>query len=253
MILVRILVNAVVLALELAMIAAVAWIGWKFPVWFAVATGLAALVLGISLEQARLANELNFYMLATTSRRPILVGTVAIMEAATKGLLAGVAALLTFSGTDAARLQLVAIVFALSLFAGTAILRSLRLRFGARPARWGYFRLAGPLGLLFSTAMWALVVAKLLPSPSLGDLTRKLVLDTPARPTIPQASELLFVFKQYFDEVVVSLLSIAVQREWAQVLGILVSVNMLTGFVVALYAVLIAEVVKRLEQGPGLG
>ena len=254
MILVRILVNAVIIALELAMIAAVAWAGWRFPVPFALATGALAFAIGLSLERARLANELNFYVGGDHSRpRPFFIGTVALVEAATKGLLGGIAALLTFSGTDTSRLQWVAIVFGICLFAGTGLLRRLRLSLGARSARWGFFRLAGPLGLLFSAGVGCLVVMKLIPSTSLGDLARKLVLDTPARPTIPQASELLFLFKQYFDEVVVSLLSIFVTREAAQVLGILFSVNMLTGFVVAVYAVLIAEAVKRMEQGAGIG
>lgn len=249
MILVRILVNAVVMAVELALIAAVAWIGWRFPVAFAIATGLSGLALGLGLERARLANEMSFYLDDARPPRPIFIGGVAVLEAAAKGLIGGLAALLTFSGTDADRLGWVAVVFGICLFGGTSLLRRLRLSLGARPLRWGYFRLAAPLGLLFSAGIAGLALLKLIPSTSLGELTRRLVLDTPARPTIAQASELLFLFKQYFDAVIVSLLATVLSRDAASVAGVLLSVNMLTGFVVAIYAVLIAEAIRRMEQG----
>lgn len=249
MILVRILVNAVVMAFELAMIAAVAWIGWRFPVTFAVATGLSGLALGLVLERARLANEMSFYLEDARRPRPAFIGGVAALEAAAKGLVGGLAALLAFSGTDADRLGWVAVVFGICLFGGTSLLRRLRLSLGARPLRWGYFRLAAPLGLLFSAGIAGLALLKLIPSISLGDLTRRLVLDTPARPTIQQASELLFLFKQYFDEVIISLLASVMSRDAATLIGIVVSVNMLTGFVVAIHAVLIAEAVRWLEEG----
>ena len=56
------------------------------------------------------------------------------------------------------------------------------------------------------------------------------------------------MLKQKFDALVAALLSWIVPVEWAQVLGAVVSVNVLTGFVVAIYAVLIAEMVVRAEN-----
>ncbi len=249
MILVRFFLNLVVLIVEVGLVAGVAWVGWQFPVSFALATGLAGFMLGLRLERARLSNELGFYFGGLARPLSWLTGSVALGEAAVKGLLAGVAALVTFSGTDPARLQWIAVVFAGCLFAGTSLLRWLRVRFAMRAERWGYFRLAPPLGLMFSAGVAGLVVLRLVPSPSLSDLTRKLFLDTPNRPTLAQASELLFLFKQYFDEVIVSLLTTLVSRDWASVIGVVLSVNMLTGFVVAIYAVLIAELIRWLERG----
>lgn len=245
----RFISNLMALVVELALIAGVAWVGWRYPLPFAIATGLIGLALGLAMEQARLANELAFYLEGERRPRPVFIGTVAVVESAVKGLVGALAALLTFSGTDQSRLFWVAVVFAVALFGGTSLLRRLRLTLGARPARWGYFRLAAPMGLLFSAGMAVLVVFKLIPAASLGDLTRRMVFDTPQRPSIPQASELLFLFKQYFDEVIVSLLSVVLGREWAQAAGVLLSVNMLTGFVVAIYAVMIADLVRRVEEG----
>jgi hypothetical protein len=249
MILLRFIRNLVLLAVELSLIAAVAWLGWQFPLWFALATGLIGFLMGLGLERARLANELTFYLGGLARPLSWLTASVALGEAAVKGLLAGVAALLTFSGTDSARLSWIAIVFAGCVFAGTSQLRWLRLRFGIMGDRWGYFRLAPLLGLIFSGGIAALAWLRVIPTPSLPDLAKVFAFDTPKVPRVEQASELLFLFKQYFDSVIVALLSTVIRSDWAAAAGVVLSVNMLTGFVIAIYAVLIAELVRWLERG----
>ena len=62
-------------------------------------------------------------------------------------------------------------------------------------------------------------------------------------------SELFFQLKQAFDDFIVTLLSTVMDEEWARVLGIVVSVNVLTGFVASLYAALIAAVVRARSGG----
>ena len=136
----------------------------------------------------------------------------------------------------------VSVIFGLCLFAGTSLLRRLSISFGAIPSRWGYFRLAAPLGLLFSAAI------SFLPAPSMSKLGTSLIFDLPGRPSLAQASETLFILKQKFDDIVVTLLSQFVGPGVAKVVGVLVSVNMLTGFVIGVFAVTIAEVVRRLEE-----
>jgi hypothetical protein len=63
-----------------------------------------------------------------------------------------------------------------------------------------------------------------------------------------QASEFLFLLKQSFDEIVVRMLSWVFDPSLSQAIGAIVSVNMLSGFVLALYAVLIAEGIRTLES-----
>ena len=57
----RIIFNAIFMALELAAIAGVAWLGLHSPLLFAAVTASLALALGIGLEIARLKNEMPFY------------------------------------------------------------------------------------------------------------------------------------------------------------------------------------------------
>lgn len=237
-----IVMNGLIMLAEIAAVAAAAAFGYHFPLLFAGATAILALALGLALEHARLAHEMPFYFDAAGRGRAALVWLVSISEAVIKALLAGVCALITFSGTDRGRLMWVAIVFGLAVYVGASISRRLSLSFRARPLRWGYFRLAVPLGLLFS------ILLSLLPAPSFTDLGRQLIFDLPAKPNLGQASELLFVLKQKFDEMVAALLGWFVPAEAARLIGSLVSVNVLTGFVASVYAVVIADAVRRAES-----
>jgi uncharacterized membrane protein len=57
----RIIFNAILMALELAAIAGVAWLGLQSPLLFAGVTAALALAVGAGLEIARLKNEMPFY------------------------------------------------------------------------------------------------------------------------------------------------------------------------------------------------
>lgn len=245
MIVLRFIVNAAILAFEIGLIAAVAWLGLHHPVAFAALTSSLTLLCGLTLEHARLRHELPFYFGKGVSGHALFARFVALVDAVIKALLAGLMALLTFSGTDQARLKWVAIFFAVSIFAGSSLLRRLSISLDARPSRWGYFRLAAPLGLLFSLAL------SFLPTKSFADIGMSIVFDLPAKPSISQASEVLFILKQKFDAMIVLLLSGFMSPDLAQIAGSLVSVNVLSGFVIAIYAMLAAEAVRWLEEaGP---
>ena len=257
MFIVRFSVNLIILSLELAAVVGVAWLGYRYPMLLAALAAALALMLGLWLERARLKNEIGFYFGRAADKLSWIGATVALAEAGVKALLAGVVTLVTFSGTDSNRLFWVAVIFGVGVFAGSSLLRRLAITFGANPSRWGYFRLSAPLGLFYSAMIYAAENVKMgatafLPMPSLTEIARRLVLEVPAKPSLAQASELLFLLKQKFDDIVVTILGQFMRPELAKLAGILVSVNMLTGFAIAVFAVAIAEVVRRLEDaGPG--
>lgn len=243
----RVILNLILILFEIAACAAVAWAGLHHPVAFALATGLLAFVLGLRLEVLRLRNEMPFYFGPGNSLRGLFVPLVGFGEAFFKGLLAGVAALFTFSGTDQDRLFWVAIAFGLTIYAGAGLLRFLAIKLDARPERWGFFRLGPPLGLLFSAMIAFLALYGLVPSPTVGDIGWTIVWEMPKVPTVEQTSELFFRLKQAFDDFVVTLLSAYMPSHWARIIGIIVSVNVLAGFVASLYAAVIAGLVRRAE------
>jgi hypothetical protein len=237
----HIIYNAILMALELAAIAGVSWLGLEMPLTFAAVTALIALSLGAGLEIARLKNEIPFYFDRAPGKLAVFTAVVGSSEALVKAALAGVVALLTFLGTDNARLTTVTVAFAICLFLGVQMVRFLSHAFRARPLRWGYFRLAPPLGLLFSAAL------TFVPSPGITEMARRAAFDLPAKPSLQQASEFLFLLKQSFDDIIESMFSLVFDPGIAQALSAIVSVNMLSGFVLALYAVLIAEGLRYLE------
>lgn len=245
MVIVRIFVNLLILAGELAAILGVAALGYKQPLIFAGLTFVLALWLGSRLEYARLKNELNFYFERNVPRGGFFTGFVAVSEALFKAVLAALVALVTFSGTDPNRLFWVAVVFAGCVFAGSSLLRWLANRFDITPGRWGYFRIAAPLGLVFSVAL------AFLPVPSFGKIGWDLLFNLAAKPSIAQGSEMLFMLKQKFDELFFALMTNVMSEQAAQAVGVFTSVNMLTGFIIGIYAVVIAEAVRWLEdKGP---
>ena len=241
MFIIRIFVNLLILALEVALIVGIAALGFTQPLIFAGLTFALALWLGARLEFARLKNELNFYFEHNVPAAGFFTGLVAAGEAVSKAVLAGLVALLTFSGTDQSRLYWVAIIFAGCVFAGSSLLRWLWNSYEISPGRWGYFRIAAPLGLIFSVAL------AFLPVPTFGKIGWDLLFNVAARPTLQQGSEMLFMLKQKFDSLFYSLLQSLLGDQLAAVVGVLVSVNMLTGFILGIYAVVVAEMVRWLE------
>lgn len=248
MIVVRIFINALIMAAELAAVAGLAWLGYWHPYVFAGVTVAAAFALGAVMEQARFTMELPFFFEKIGWLRKIVYAVVAAVEALVKGLMAGLVALLTFSGTDDARRYWIAIAFAVTVWLGAAMLRRLALSFDARASRWGYYRLAVPLGLMFSCGLAFLTSFGLVKSPDVWELGRHLLLELPGKPSLPQLSEVLFKLKLFFDGLVVAILGKFLPQNIAETVGILVSVNTLAGFVAAVYAVLIAETVLKAED-----
>lgn len=244
----RFLVNALIMSAEIAAVVGVAWAGLHYPLIFAGATAGVAFIQGLVLEHARLKFELPFYFGSRGPRAGLLVPFVATTSSLVRATIAGIVTLLTFSGTDADRLFWIAVVFAITLYLGTTILRGLAHRLDAKPARWGYFRLSAPLGLIFSIGLWLLSSFGKMRTPELTEMGRSILFDTPTKPSVEQGSELLFRMKLYIDSVIVALLKPIVGTDWAPIVSIALSVNVLTGFVVAIYAVMIAEMVVRSEN-----
>ncbi len=248
MIILRILTNAFIMAGEVAGVAALAAFAFYYPFVFAGVTAGLSFLLGMRLEVARLRYELPFYFGGLVKRSAFFTALVGSFEAVFKGLLAGVAALFTFAGTNLDRRFWVAVLFGVCVYIGAALLRLLSIRADALPMRWGYFRLAPLLGLLFSAGLALLAAATLLPPANVTNIGWDIIFNTPAEPSIEQVSELFFQLKQAFDEFIVKALSVLLGEEWARLVGIVISVNVLSGFVSAVYAALIAAGVRRTED-----
>jgi hypothetical protein len=88
----------------------------------------------------------------------------------------------------------------------------------------------------------------ILPPTNVTGIGWDIIFNTPTQPSIEQVSELFFQLKQAFDEFIVKALTVLIGEEWARIVGIVVSVNVLSGFVSAVYAALVAQAVRRSEE-----
>ena len=236
------LINVLIVVIELACAAAAGWLAWTQPLVFSAVTAALAVLLGLSLEVRRLAFEQPFYFERSGGVGQLFRAVFGGGHALLKGILAGLVAMMTFSGTEETRLQVVAGLFVVVVLIGSTLLRRLTISFGARPAHWGFFRMAAPLGLLFSAAM------SFFPPPSTIDVARRVLLELPARPSIAQAGEALFSVRLWIDDLLIRLIASYTGPDWAKAIGIVIGSNVLVGFILALYAVLLSEVVRTLEE-----
>jgi len=243
----RWLANAALMMGELAAVAGLAMLATRMPLVFAAVTALMALALGTILERKRLLFELPFYIEGESRFGRIAATLVGLVTSLAKAVMVGFLALLTFSGTNTDRRFWIALAMAVTIYAGISLLRRLWLSFGVRAARWGYFRLALPLGVLFALGVAGLTAARLVETPNFAAIMRQIILDVPVRPNLAEASELLFQLKLYIDTVIVGLLATMMSKEAAQLLGVVLSVNALAGLVAAVWAVVIGSTSVWLE------
>ena len=245
----RIILNILGLAAELALIACVAWLALTYPWWLAGLTTALIVIFGGVLEWARQRHEDAVYFGDRNRFRLLLVGLTGIGEGLVKALAAGVAVMLTFAGNDSERIQVLVIIFAACLFLGTGLLRRGFYMYGMRPLRWGYFRLAVPLGIVFSAGVQGATALGFLVVPSLQSIAGSLVFDLPQRPSVEQLSDLAFKIRQTVDALVTDVAGSVLGEIYAPVVAVLVSVDVLIGFALAVYVIVILEIVLRLEGG----
>lgn len=242
MFIIHFVINVFIVAVELGLAAGIGWLAWTEPLLFSAATALVAVAMGLRLELKRLAFEQPFYFERTSGIGTFFRAVFGGGHALLKGIGAGVVAMMTFSGTEQTRLQALAVLFVIVVLIGSTVLRRLTISFGARPAHWGFFRMAVPLGLIFSTAM------SFFPPPSSLDVAKRVLLDLPQRPGIAQAGEALFAIRLWIDDLIVRLAAGFVGPDWAKAIGVVIGSNVLVGFIIALYAVMLSEVVRTLEE-----
>ncbi len=247
----RIILNILGLAAELALIVGVAWLALNYPWVMAGLTTVLIITLGSVLEWSRQRHEDAFYFGDQNRLRLLLVGLSGVGEGLVKALAAGAALMLTFAGDDSERIFVLVVIFAACLFLGTGILRRGFYMYNMRPSRWGYFRLAVPLGIVFSAVVQGATALGFLVIPSLQSIAGSLVFDLPQRPTVEQLSDLAFKIRQTIDALVTDVAGGLLGEAYAPIIAVLVSVDVLIGFALAVYVVVILEIVLRLEGARG--
>ena len=241
--------SLLLLLMEVSGAVAVGYLAYVAPLVFVCMTSALVLVMGFVLEWQRLQHEFPYFFAGALSwRKRVMIVLSAMFETVGKALMAGFAALLAFGGTDPDRAIVFAAILIICVFAGTGLLRRAFWSFGARPLRWGYFRLVVPLGILFSALVQVALLGGYLETSSFQEVARSFVFELPARANYDQVMELIFQVRQLVDGLLTSLIVQLFGSEWLVPASILISLNVLSGFFVAIYAVLIGEMLLRIES-----
>ncbi len=244
----RVFINFIALAVELALIVGIAFVGSRYPQEFAILTAAVALLAALFLEYARFAHEMPFYFgrslsgIASVGARVWTTG-----ESVFKSVVAGFVALLTFSGTNPERLMWTGVLFGVCVFIGTTLLLRIKLGWGVRAVRWGYFRLAIPLGFLYSAGIYVLTQAGKVPTASFGDVAYDATFNLARNPSIADASEFLFKLTQATDSLIAALLGAVIPQDYVPWVQIVASTNVLPGFILAVYCVAIVRIVHGIQ------
>ena len=241
MIILRILANAVIMAGEVAAVAALAAFAFYYPFVFAGVTAALSFVLGLRLELARLRYELPFYFGGLAKRGTSSRRSSAPSRRCSRACWPGsprCSRSPARTPTDCSGSRFC------SGCASTPALPScgFSIRADALPMRWGYFRLAPPLGLLFSAGRRCSRHGILPPPTSRHRLEDRL--RDAGEPSIAQVSELFFQLKQAFDDFIVTVLGVFGSEMGAR-RGRRRQRQRAVGFRRAVYAALIASAVRR--------
>ena len=245
----QVILNILGIVAEIIMIVSISCSLLVYPWWMAVVTTILIIFFCCILECSRQKHEDSFYFVDESRFRLFLLSLTGVTEGSARALAAGIAVLFTFSGNDKERTFVLACIFAFCLFLGTGLLRRGFYKYGMRPLRWSYFRLSFPLGLMFSSCVHIATELDFLAVASLKNLAGYFFLDLSPRPTIQQMSDLAFKIRHTIDALIADVSGNLLGQIYAPFVAILVSINILIGFVLAAYVAIILEVVLFFEGG----
>jgi hypothetical protein len=214
-------------------------IGIQYPRIFGLVTFAASIVFFGRLEFDRNTHDLNFYIageISNSFRR--WVKTYAVLEVIGRSAIISVLSILLFSGTDSWRIWLLAILFVSGVFVGRHFLGIASRFTSVSVIRWGYVRLSILIGIPFS------ILSGLVPGMSVREVTWT-SLDTLVRgPDIDKAAEIIFGTFQVVNQFIEWLLQGLLGTFLGWIVSLMISVNVLFGFVIVLYSLILFEMTK---------
>jgi hypothetical protein len=214
--------------------------GLYYPIFFATITFVSSMIVLGQIELDRNAHEVHFYTqedLTPSVKRWLKAYTV--VEVVGRSTIFAILSFLLFSGTDSLRITLVAISFLVCVLLGYYFLRWLQFVSSINVARWGYVRLSILLGVLFST------ISGSIPGIGISEIAWSTYKTIMLSPSIDGVAELLFGLTYKVNEIVLRILQSLLGSFLGSIVSVLISTNVLFGFVVFLYSLLLLKLLGR--------
>ena len=214
-------------------------IGIQSPQIFGFVTFTASIVVFGRLEFDRNSHDLNFYVTGEVSNSvQRWVKTYAVLEVIGRSVIISVLSIMLFSGTDGGRVWLIAILFVMGVFVGRHLLSIARRFTSFNVVRWGYVRLSILVGIPFS------ISSGLIPGMSVSEVTWASLQALVREPDVDKVAEIIFGTLQAVNQLIQWLLQGLLGTFLGTIVSLMISVNVLFGFVIFLYSLILFEMTK---------
>ena len=208
-----------------------------YPLLFGLITFLASLIIFGRIERDRNTHDISFYItgdLSKSQKRYIYYYNIA--EIFLRSAALGILSVFLFSGTDSNRILLLAIIFIICVIVGYFFLRSIKNNTNINPARWAYAKASIVLGLFFSLTTSKIsgqsfteITAQSLKNKWWGNLN------------FNQIAELIYGMLHLFNNFITAMFVKFFGFIIGNFFGFVISTNIIHGFVIALYSLLLLE------------
>ena len=206
-----------------------------YPWLFGLATFLISVFLFGPIERDRNLHDISFYVHGNLSKsQEKYIYYYGILETIGRGVFLGFLPVFIFSGTESERIFKLATIFAVCVFFGYFVLYVIKTRTQINPARWAYVKISVVLGLIFS------LFSSLVPGQSLKEIATQTAKSRWWRElNFNEVAELLYGMLYQVNNFITTVLIKIFGNVLGQSLGFFISVNVLYGFVIALYSLLL--------------
>lgn len=208
-----------------------------YPRLFGLATFSVSMVIFGRLEYERNHHEMSYYTLGeipSPIKKWLL--SYSALEVVGRSIIFGVLTVFIFSGTNVTRIKILALLFIATILSGYYCLSFLQRRAYIDVARWGYIKLSVLLGVVFS------ILSAAVPGMPITDIVLNAAKGKLRLHTFDEFAELFYGLLYQLNSFITSILQ-ALFGEWLGLfLSLIISVNVVYGFVVLLYSLLLFRI-----------
>lgn len=209
-----------------------------WPRLFGIATFFASIIVFGRIEYEKNRHAIGYFTIGdmpTSARRWLL--SYSFVEVIVRSAIFGILAVLLFSGTDNIRINILALLFTASILAGYYCLRFIQRFAYIDAVRWGYIKLSVVLGVIFS------ILSATVPGMKITDIVLNTARGTLRQPSFDEFAELLYGLLSQLNSFITNTLQILFGDFLGWCFSLIISVNVIYGFVVLVYSLLLLRLI----------
>ena len=209
-----------------------------WPRFFGIATFFASIIVFGRIEYEKNRHAIGYFTIGempASARRWLL--SYSFVEVILRSAIFGILAVLLFSGTDSVRINILAVLFTASILAGYYCLRFIQRFAYIDAVRWGYIKLSVILGVIFS------ILSAAIPGMTITDIVLNSARGKLRQHSFDEFAELLYGLLSQLNSFITNTLQILFGGVLGWFFSLIISVNVIYGFVVLVYSLLLLRLI----------